>query len=103
MAITGRFNFRKTFTGKLVLQVETERRSWWPFARAASPGHVWRDATPKDLTAVELQPLLNLRRNPGYMPRNPVIFMMGQGPKDIPSAEVVTLAVHRAAGQQQAG
>jgi len=103
MAITGRFNFRKTVTGKLVLQVETERRSWWPFARAASPGHVWRDATPKDLTAVELQPLLNLRRNPGYMPRNPVIFMMGQGQKETPSAEVVTLAVHRAAGQQQAG
>ncbi|MET7244814.1 hypothetical protein ABZT49_15755 [Methylobacterium sp. EM32] len=103
MAITGRFNFRKTVTGKLVLQVETERRSWWPFARAASPGHVWRDATPKDLTAVELQQLLNLRRNPGYMPRNPVIFMMGQGPRETPSAEVVTLAAHRAVGQQQAG
>jgi hypothetical protein len=103
MAITGRFNFRKTLTGKLVLQVETERPSWWPFARAASPGHVWRDATPKDLTAVELQQLLNLRRNPGYMPRNPVIFMMGQGSRDAPSAEVVTLAAHRAAGQQQAG
>ncbi|KMO29183.1 hypothetical protein ACQVP2_08225 [Methylobacterium aquaticum] len=103
MAITGRFNFRKTLTGKLVLQVETERRSWWPFGRAASPGHVWRDATPKDLTAVELQPLLSLRRNPGYMPRNPVIFMMGQGQKEAPSAEVVTLAAHRAAGQQQAG
>lgn len=101
MAITGRFNFRKTFTGKLVLQVETERRSWWPFARTASPGHVWRDATPKDLTATELQHLLNLRRNPGFMPRNPVIFMMGQGQKDAPSAEVVTLAAHRA-GQQQA-
>ncbi|MFH6786361.1 MULTISPECIES: hypothetical protein [Methylobacterium] len=104
MAITGRFNFRKTLTGKLVLQVETERRSWWPFARKASPGHVWRDATPKDLTAVELQQLLNLRRNPGYMPRSPVIFMMGRDQKgEAPSAEVVTLAAHRAAGQQQAG
>ncbi|GJD48438.1 hypothetical protein OPKNFCMD_1157 [Methylobacterium crusticola] len=100
MAVTGRFNFRKTLTGRLVLQVEMERRSWWPFARAASPGHVWRDATLKDLAAVELQPLLNLRRNPGYMPRSPVIFMMNPGPKgEAPSAEVVELATHRAAGQ----
>jgi hypothetical protein len=34
MGLTGRFNFRKTLTGKLVLQVETERRPWWPFGRS---------------------------------------------------------------------
>jgi hypothetical protein len=101
MAITGRFNFRKTLTGKLVLQVETRRKPWWPFARAAAPGHVWRDATMKDLAAIELQPLLNLRGNPGYAPRSPVIFMMHpERPETAPTAEVVTLAAHRAAGGQ---
>ncbi|MEH3144143.1 MAG: hypothetical protein PGN34_02055 [Methylobacterium frigidaeris] len=126
MAITGRFNFRKTFTGKLVLQVETERPRWWPFGRrtpGAAPdqakGHVWRDATQADLSAVELQSLLNLRKNPGYTPRSPVVFMMNPAQKaeaarsesarieaakaeaarsEPPTAEVVALASHRASG-----
>ncbi|ACA20198.1 hypothetical protein M446_5917 [Methylobacterium sp. 4-46] len=100
MAITGRFNFRRTLTGKLVLQVEAVRPGWWPFGKTSSPGHVWRDATMADLAAIELQPLLNLRGNPGYTPRSPVIFMMHPDkPATPPSAEVVTLASHRAASQ----
>ncbi|MBY0299153.1 MAG: hypothetical protein K2X71_24475 [Methylobacterium sp.] len=101
MAITGRFNFRRTLTGKLVLQVEAVRKPWWVFARAAAPGHVWRDATLKDLAVVEMQPLLNLRGNPGYAPRSPVIFMMNPAkPEEAPSAEVVRLDAHRAVGGQ---
>ena len=30
MALTGRFSFRKTFTGKCVLQLEEDVRAWWP-------------------------------------------------------------------------
>jgi hypothetical protein len=45
--------------------------------RAAGAGG-WRDAALSDLAAVELQALLNLRNNPGYTPRSPVVFMIGR-------------------------
>ncbi len=108
MGLTGRFNFRKTLTGKLVLQVETERRPWWPFGRTGT-GRGWRDAVLSDLAAVELQALLNLRNNPGYTPRSPVVFMMNPArrageaaetpkteSKNETKGEVVALASHRA-------
>ena len=63
MAITGRFNFRKTLTGKCVLQLEEDVRAWWPRKRMKRR---WRDANLMDLARPELRPLIDLRSKPNY-------------------------------------
>jgi hypothetical protein len=66
MALTGRFWFRRTWRGKLVLLVADERRRW--FGRRGTTKFRWRDATLLDLAEPELQALVNLeparRTNP---------------------------------------
>ena len=66
MALTGKFKFRETFWGKVVLQVEDEVRPAWP----SNLGRRWRDATPMDLVTPELRSLLTLRFWPysGFRP-----------------------------------
>ncbi len=59
--LTGRFTFRRTFTGKIVLQVEEEVRTSWPLSRKRPFRRRWRNATLMDLTATELRPLMDLR------------------------------------------
>jgi hypothetical protein len=70
MALTGRFNLRKTFTGRIVLQVEEEVRSFW--SRLTGKNKLrrrWRDAHMMDLAAPELRSLVDLRFRPRYMPQ----------------------------------
>ncbi|WFT82944.1 hypothetical protein QA634_14365 [Methylobacterium sp. CB376] len=43
MGITGRFNFRSTLTGRVILQVEAKRKAWWPRSRFSLAKYVWRD------------------------------------------------------------
>ncbi len=62
--LTGRFTFRRTFTGKIVLQVEEEVRTSWPMSRKRAFRHRWRNATLMDLAATELRPLMDLRMKP---------------------------------------
>jgi hypothetical protein len=64
MALTGKFELRKSFSGKIVLRVEEEVRPLW---RPSKPGSVkrrWRDATLMDLTAPELRFLIDLGLKP---------------------------------------
>jgi len=61
MALTGRFWFRRTWTGKLVLLVENENRRW--FGRRGAMKQRWRDAKLLDLAEPELQALMNLERS----------------------------------------
>jgi hypothetical protein len=61
MSLTGRFCFRRTFWGKVVLCVEEEKKSW--FGKDAAPKTRWRDATLIDLTDHALRGLLELRDN----------------------------------------
>lgn len=65
MALTGRFTFRRSFWGRIVLQVEEEKRSFWsrskPFKKS------WRDANLMDLAAPELRALIDLRYKPQFM------------------------------------
>ncbi|EIM26144.1 hypothetical protein [Microvirga lotononidis] len=70
MALTGRFNLRKTFTGRIVLQVEEEVMGFWSrmFGKAR-PHRRWRDANVLDLAAPELRSLVDLRFRPRYMPQ----------------------------------
>ena len=56
MALTGRFEFRKAFRGKLVLQLEEEVQPFW---RRAKPKRRWRDATLLDLAAPEMRFLVD--------------------------------------------
>ena len=66
MPLTGRFNLRRTFGGKIVLQVEEEVRRFWPFSRRQPTKKRWRDATVMDLAQPELRPLMDLRYKPGF-------------------------------------
>ena len=65
MALTGRFTFRRSFWGRIVLQVEEEKRSLW--SRSKPFKKRWRDATLMDLAAPELRALIDLRYKPHFM------------------------------------
>ena len=65
MALTGRFNLRKTFSGRIILQVEEEVKSTWGFfSRKPKFRTRWRDAKAMDLPATELRALMDLRSRP---------------------------------------
>lgn len=66
-ALTGRFNFKRTLTGKLVLRVEEDVCSVWPWSRGERRQR-WRDAGPMDLAAPELRALMDLRTKPQQPP-----------------------------------
>ena len=56
MALTGRFNLRKTLTGRIVLQVEEEVTGFWSRMTGGTKLHRrWRDANVLDLAAPELR------------------------------------------------
>ncbi len=70
MALTGRFNLRKTWTGRIVLQVEEEVAGFWSRMIGKAKLHRrWRDANVLDLAAPELRSLVDLRFRPRYMPQ----------------------------------
>jgi hypothetical protein len=62
MALTGRFDFRRTMTGHLRLWVEYDANSLWDFLRRKKTYcRRWRNANIMDLTAPELRHLLDMR------------------------------------------
>ncbi|HEX2556630.1 MAG TPA: hypothetical protein VHL98_23285 [Microvirga sp.] len=67
MALTGRFTFRRTLTGKIVLQLEEEVKAVWPMSRKGPFRKRWRNATLMDLAAPELRPLMDMRFRPNFM------------------------------------
>lgn len=68
MALTGRFNLRKTWTGRIVLVVEEEVRTFWSrFSGSTKMHRRWRDAKVLDLAAPELRNLVDLRFRPSYL------------------------------------
>jgi len=66
VGLTGRFDFRRKWTGKLVLRVEEEVRAFWSRSAEHKMKRRWRDATLMDLAAPELRPLMDLRMRPQY-------------------------------------
>jgi hypothetical protein len=71
MALTGRFNFRKTLTGRLRLQVEYEGASLWGFLTGNKTAcRRWRNATVLDLAAPELRTLIDQRFHPQFIPES---------------------------------
>jgi hypothetical protein len=67
MALTGRFTFRRSFWGKILLVVEEEVRTVWPMSRRTPFRKRWRPATLMDLAAPELRALIDLRYKPQFM------------------------------------
>jgi len=67
MSLTGRFNFRKTLTGKFILQVEEDRKSVFRIFGKRQSHRRWRDATTLDLAAPELRTLIDLRQKPHFV------------------------------------
>ncbi|MXQ12497.1 hypothetical protein GR328_13710 [Microvirga makkahensis] len=68
MALTGRFNLRKSFSGRIILQVEEEVKSVWSlFSRQPKFRKRWRDAKAMDLPAAELRALMDLRNRPRFV------------------------------------
>ena len=72
MSLTGKFTFRRTMTGKIVLQVEEERAGWFA-RRGSAPRRRWRDATLMDLTQPEMRALIDLRLKPRFLPQHHVV------------------------------
>ena len=60
MSLTGRFRFRKTLTGKCVLQLEEEKPPFWPFADRQKQRRRWHDARYPELLRPEVRGLVNL-------------------------------------------
>ena len=68
MGLTGKYRFRKSLWGKIVLQLEEEVKPFW-----SKPGALkrrWRDATLMDLAAPEMRPLIDMRFKPHLWARS---------------------------------
>jgi hypothetical protein len=65
MPLTGRFDFRKTLSGKLVLILEEDVTAL-SLLRKGRTRRRWRKATVMDLAATELRPLMDLRSKSNY-------------------------------------
>ena len=68
MALTGRFNFRRSWFGKLVLEVEEEVKSLFGGDKKPTKRR-WRKASLIDLAQPEMRPLIDLRFQPQFMAR----------------------------------
>ena len=64
MALTGRYDFKKTLMGKVVLRVEEEVPAFWSRKGARPIKKRWRNATLIDLTSTELRMLMDARFKP---------------------------------------
>ena len=64
MALTGKFKFRKTLWGKILLQIEEEVKPFWSRSTPEARKRRWRDATLMDLAAPEMRPLIDMRFKP---------------------------------------
>ena len=68
MPLTGKFRFRKTLWGRIVLQLEEVVKPFWSKPGALKPR--WRDATLMDLAAPEMRPLIDMRLKPHLWARS---------------------------------
>ena len=62
MGLTGKFKFRKTLWGKIVLQIEDEVKPLW--SKSGALKRRWRDATLMDLADPQMRTLIDMRFKP---------------------------------------
>jgi hypothetical protein len=102
MALTGRFKFRRSWFGKLVLQVEEDFKPF--FAGDKKPvKHRWRRASLIDLAQPEMRALIDLSVQPQFRARTlarPLEMLPASisRPDELPS--VATPAPHGASPQR---
>ena len=70
MPLTGRFDFRKSLFGKLVLLVEEDVATYFARLRKRSTKRRWRRANVMDLAAPVMRPLIDLRSKPNFVLQN---------------------------------
>ena len=68
VALTGKFEFRKTFWGKVMLRVEEDVKPFWQ----SKPRRRWRDAMLMDLAAPEMRHLIDMGRKTWLRPAAPL-------------------------------
>ena len=61
MSLTGRFWFRKTWRGKVILLVEEAKPKW--FAKRGTVKLRWRDAKLLDFAEFAMRPLMDLQKS----------------------------------------
>jgi hypothetical protein len=70
MSLSGRFAFRRSLSGKIVLKVEEEVKVPWPLSRTAKSRRRWRDARLSDLAEAEMRTLMDMRNQPQLVPKS---------------------------------
>ena len=68
MALTGKYQLRKTLWGKILVQVEEKVKPLW--SKSGALKQRWRDATLMDLAAPEMRPLIDMRYKPHLWARS---------------------------------
>jgi hypothetical protein len=71
MALTGKYEFRKSLWGKIVLQVEEEQKQKPFWSNSGASKRRWRDATLMDLAAPQIRFLMEFRLKPWARPVSP--------------------------------
>ncbi len=90
MALTGRYDFKKTLTGKVILRVEEDVPSLWSRSGERKTKKRWRNATLMDLTTPEMRMLMDMRMKPLLVTRpatpgaSVVVVERSRGLDDIP-------------------
>jgi len=101
MSVTGKFSFRRSFRGRIVLQVEEEVKTFWPFSRKSPMRRRFRDATLMDLAAPELRALIDLRHKPHFAALSPYYYPPRAAPLAVADAsEDAPTALHLPPGTQ---
>ncbi len=93
MALTGRYDFRRTMTGRLRLYVEYNANGFWDFLTGKKTYcHQWRAANIMDLAAPELRHLMDLRfTNSQRMPQ--AHDALQEWPEHRPAGEAASIKV----------
>ena len=89
MSLTGRFDFRKSLFGKLVLLVEEDVATHFARLRKRSTKRRWRRANVMDLAAPVMRPLIDLRSKPNFVLHNSSQTVLAEQVPAQVSAEVL--------------
>jgi len=104
MGLTGRFDFRKTLSGKLMLLVEEDVATWFALRRKRSTKRRWRRARVLDLAAPEMRHMIDLRLRPSYQapqrvnqpsPTEPVLTAVPQAERPSGDARIAPQRVNQ--------
>ena len=74
MGLTGKFKFRKTLWGKIVMQLEEEVKPFWSRSKPEARKRRWRDATLMDLADPQMRFLIDMRFKPHLWARSSLGF-----------------------------